>query len=86
MTGSLQGSLEEALGGSRVTVRGEQKINAGAAGIDRAVQIGPFAFYADVGLIHPPGTVGGLQLAATTLLEFGGVALHPTPDRGVVGR
>ena len=86
MAGSLQGSLEEALGGSRVTVSGEQEINAGTARIDRTVQVSPLALYANVSLIHPPGTVGGLQLSATTLLEFWGVALHPTPDRGMVGR
>ena len=68
MTGSLQGSLEEALGGNRVTVREEQEINAGTAGIDRAELVSPLGLYPHVGLIHPPGTGGGLQLEVKTTL------------------
>jgi len=72
---STQGSLEEALRGSRVTVGGEQKIDRSAGGIDGTVQVNPLALHPNVGLIHPPGAIGGLQFAATSFVQFGPVAL-----------
>jgi len=82
---STQGFLEEALGGSRVTAGGDQKINRSACGIDGAVQANPLALHPNVGLIHSPGAVGGLQFPAPSLVQFGRVAPNPTPDGGVVG-
>ena len=54
MARSTQGFLEEALGGSRVTVGGEQKINRSAGGIDGDV-VGEIEF---AGL---PATTGGCE-------------------------
>jgi hypothetical protein len=39
----------------------------------------------NVGLIHPPGAANGLLLPAASFVQFGRVALNPTPDSGVVG-
>src|SRR5215467_9521289 len=58
---STQQFLKEALGRIRVTVSRKQEINSSPAAIDGTVQVGPFASHANVGLIHPPGAVGGLQ-------------------------
>jgi hypothetical protein len=50
-----------------------------------APQVNPLALHPNVGLIHPPGAAGGLQLPAALFVQFGRVALNPTPDSGVVG-
>ena len=34
-----------------------------------------------IGLIHPPGSIGMPELAANPLIQNGGIALDPTPDR-----
>ena len=50
-----------------------------------AIQISPPALHPNVGLIHPPGTVCGLQFPAAAFVKLGRIALDPTPDGGVVG-
>ena len=84
VTRSEQGGLEEALGGSGITTGGKQEIDGGAGGIDGPVQVGPFAFHPDVGLVDSLGAVGGLQFPTTALIQFGRIALDPSPDGGVV--
>ena len=76
--------MKEALGRIGVAVSREQEINSSPAGIDPTVQVGPFAFPANVGLIHPPGGVGGLQFPATAPVQFGSIALDPAPDSGMI--
>jgi hypothetical protein len=82
----MQCFLEEALGGSRVTGDAEQKINRSAGAIDAVERVNPLGLHPKVGLIHPPEAVGGLQFRAASIVQFGRVALDPTPDGGVVGR
>ena len=57
--------------GFRVTVSGEQKFNGRAGGIDGTVQLNPLAQHPNVGLIHPPGAVGGLQFPPASLFNSG---------------
>jgi hypothetical protein len=45
VTRNTQGFLEEAFGGGRVTLSGQQKINSGPGGIERAVQVSPLPFH-----------------------------------------
>src|SRR5437868_4023592 len=42
------------------------------------------AFYPNVGLIHPPGFVGRLQMRSSPLLKFRCIVLNPSPDRRMV--
>ncbi len=48
------------------------------------MQITPAALDPNIGFINTPGFVGWLEMPAQPLLEFWPVALHPSPDRGVV--
>src|SRR5208337_3194892 len=52
---------KKALGCGRVLFGAEKEVEGGAAGIHRPVEITPLAFYPDVGLVHTPAVVGGLQ-------------------------
>jgi hypothetical protein len=63
----------------------KKRLAAAASRVDGSVQVGPLAFHPNVSLIHPPGAIGGLQLLATTLIQFGRIAPDPSPDGGVVG-
>src|SRR5438876_12028383 len=45
MTRGAQSNLEAALGGSRVAVSRQQKINGGPAGIHDVVQVGPLTIW-----------------------------------------
>jgi len=81
----MQRFLEETLGRSRVPASGEQEIDGGSSGVDGSVEVGPLALHPNVGPIHPPGAVGRLQFPAAALVQFGSIALDPTPDGGVVG-
>jgi hypothetical protein len=84
MTGSPQGFLEELLGRSRVSLSGKPKVDRGARGIDGTIQVSPVPALANVGFVDPPGAVGRFQFAPSSLVQFGGVALHPAPNGGVV--
>jgi hypothetical protein len=86
MTRSLQGFLEELLGRSRVTLSGKPKVDRGASGIDGTIQVSPVPALADIRFVDPPGAVGRLQFASASFVQFGGVALHPAPNGGVVSR
>ena len=37
-----------------ITMRGQVKVDGMALFIDRSIQVGPLAFYFDIGLIHIP--------------------------------
>jgi hypothetical protein len=84
VTGGTQRILEEAPGGSGITPGCQMEIDRAAGRIHGTVQISPPAFHPNVGLIHLPGTVCGLQFP-TAALQFGRIALDPAPDGGVVG-
>ena len=82
---STQRSLEEALRGSRVTAGGEQKINRSAGGIDGAVQVYP-SCPSPERRSHPPARSRWWASApGGIVVQFGRVALNPTPDSGVAG-
>jgi hypothetical protein len=85
VTGNKQGILKEALGGSRITPGGKPEIDGGTGRVDGPVKVGPLALHPNVCLVHPPGAIGGLQFATTTLAQFRRIALDPSPDSGVVG-
>jgi hypothetical protein len=79
MAGSLQGFLKESLGGNCVPLGGKPKVDRGAGGIDCTIQVPPVPALANVGLVDPPAPVGRFQFAPASLVQFGRVALHPTP-------
>jgi len=86
MTGSLQGPLEKALGGSRIPLHRKPKVDGGTRGIDRTIQVFPVASHADVRFVYPPRTVGRLQFQAAPFIECRCVPLYPTPNARVVSR
>src|SRR6266481_256899 len=86
MTRSLQGSLEELLGRSRVSLSGKPEVNRGAGGIDGTIQVPPVPTLANVGFVDPPGAVGWFQFPPASLVQFGCLALHPAPNGRVVSR
>jgi len=86
MTRRLQRFLEEALRCGRIPVVRKREIDRGTCGIDRSIELLPFPSHTNISFVHPPGTVGRLQFSAATLVDLRSVALHPTPDRGVVRR
>src|ERR1700751_4148654 len=61
---SAERSGEKALGCGRVLLGGEKEVEGGAGGNHRPVKIAPVAFYPDVGLVHAPAVVRGLQAAS----------------------
>jgi len=86
MTRSLQGFLEELLGRSCVSDSGKPKVDRGAGGIDSTIQVPPTPTLTNVGFVDSPGAVGWFQFSPAALVQFGGVTLHPAPNRGVVSR
>jgi hypothetical protein len=86
MTRSLQSSLEELLGRSRVSLSGKPEVDRGAGGIDGTIQVPPVPTLANVRFVDPPGAVGWFQFPPASLVQFGCVALHPAPNGGVVSR
>jgi hypothetical protein len=86
MTRSLQGSLEELLGRSRVSDSGKPKVDRGAGGIDGTIQVPPAPTLANVRFVDPPGAVGRFQFVPASFVQFGRVALHPAPNGAVVSR
>jgi hypothetical protein len=86
MTRSLQGFLEELPGRSRVSLSGKPEVDRGACGIDGTIQVPPTPTLANVGFVDPPRAVGWFQFPPTLLVKFRCIALHPGPNRGVVGR
>ena len=81
MTRSLQGFLEELLCRSRVSLSGEPEVDRGAGGIDGTIQVPPAPTLANVRFVDPPGAVGWFQFPPASLVQFGCVALHPTPKK-----
>ena len=84
VTRSIQSVLEKAFGGNSITPGGKQEIDRGTGRVDGPIQIGPLALHPNVSLIDPPGAIGGFQFPTTTLVQFGRIALDPSPDAGVV--
>src|SRR6202171_2415677 len=82
----LQGSLEEPLSRSRVTLSGKPKVDRGTAGIHGTIQVPPDPTLADVGFVDSPRAIGWFQFPSASLVQFGRVALHPAPNGGVVSR
>jgi hypothetical protein len=61
------------------------EIEGGARRVDRPVKVPPLALHADVRLIDAPRIVGGLEPFAQAPFQCRGVALHPPPNRDVIG-
>ena len=80
----MQCLLKEPLGGGCIPPGGEQKIDAGAGGVHRTVQIGPFAFDADVRFVDTPALVRRFEVWPKTSVDLGRVALNPSPDGYVI--
>ena len=76
---------EQACGRCGIASPREREVDRGAGGIEGAVEVAPAPLDTNVGLIDTPGRVGGLEMTAQPLLQFGAVALDPAPDAAVVG-
>jgi hypothetical protein len=74
-------TAKELFGGLTIAVFAELKIHWPALFIDRAVEVHPFAFDLDIGLIRPPRTPDRLGVLPPTLLEHRDKADHPAHDR-----
>src|SRR5260221_8380805 len=86
VTRILQGSLEKLLGRCRVSSREKPEVDRGAGGIDGTVQVAPVPPLANVRFVAPPRAVVWFQFPPASLVQFGCVALHPTPYGGVISR
>jgi hypothetical protein len=86
VTRGKQGVPEKALDSRGITPGSKQEIDGGTGRVDGPVQVCPLALHPSVGLVHPPGSVGRLQFAAATFIQFRRVALDPSPDGGMVSR
>ena len=64
MFGSLQHLAEEAFGGLRIPSGAEHKVNRLAGGIEGAVEVVPFPYDFDLGLIDSVGVIGRPQVRA----------------------
>ena len=62
----------------------EHEVDHGAGGIEGSVEGAPAPLDTNVGLIDTPGLIGGLEMTAQPLLQFGTVVLDPAPDGRVV--
>ena len=59
---------EQAFGRRGIAQPGEYKIDRGSGGIDSAIEVAPTALATNIGLIHTPGLIGWLGMAAQPLL------------------
>src|SRR5918996_5348828 len=80
------GLTEEGLGSFYVPMLAEVEVDRLTSLVDRAVEVHPFAFDLDRGLIHPPGTPDRLGILVPALLKGRNKADHPAHDRGVCHR
>ena len=76
---------EQPFGRIRVAQRRQQEIDGGTGRINRSIQVAPAPLDSNVGFVDPPGFVGGLEMPSHPLLDFGTIALYPTPDRRMIG-
>src|SRR6266487_1531346 len=83
MRGS-KGFEKEALGRLCISGRAEEEFECVSLRINGSIQINPLFLHFDVGLIDPPGVGRGLQMRSASLLQFGGIALHPMVDGGMI--
>src|SRR5918996_1465032 len=77
------GLTEEGLSSFYVPMLAEVEVDRLTSLVDRAVEVHPFAFDLDIGLIHPPRTPDRLGILAPALLKDRNKADHPAHDRGV---
>ena len=75
---------EQACGRRGIAPPREHEVDRGASGIDGSVKVAPTAPDTNLGLIDTPGPIGGLEMTAQPLLQFGTVVLDPAPDGRVV--
>jgi hypothetical protein len=73
---------KEPLGGSSITLGGEQEINALPRRIHRPIQVPILAFNLNIGFVDPVGSVGRLEVWTTAPIEFRPEDLDPAPDAG----
>ena len=77
------GLTEEGLSSFYVPMLAEVEVDRLTSLVDRAVEVHPFAFDLDIGLIRPPRTPDRLGILAPALLKDRNKADHPAHDRGV---
>ena len=75
---------EQACGRRGIAQAREHEVDRSASGINGSVEVAPTAPDTNVGLIDTPGPIGGLEMTAQPLLQFGTVVLDPAPDGRVV--
>jgi len=75
---------EEAFGGLGIAPRTQEKLQGVALRVDSTIVVHPGFSDFDGGLIHFPGVSEGFQMRSASLLQFGGIALNPPIDRGVI--
>ena len=79
----LQRLAEETPSGG-TALGAEQKVDRLPTRIDGAVQIHPAALLRDVGLVHPPGAGGHVQMRTQALVQFRRIGLDPAEDGCVI--
>ena len=79
-----QDLAEELLGSRGIPVLREIEVERGTTRVHGPVQVHPASRDANIGFIHPPGSARPFQLPPDLPVQFGSIALHPTPNRCVV--
>jgi hypothetical protein len=80
MTRRLQGFLEELLGRRRVSLSRKPESRSWRRGIDGTIQLPPASTLTNVLFVDRPGAVGRFNSTPASLIQFGGIALHPAPQ------
>ena len=79
-----EGFEQELLRRLCVSCRAQEKIERVSLRINCTVEVDPFLFDFDIGLIDAPGIVGRLEVWPAPPFHLGCVALHPAIDRGMI--
>src|SRR5687768_16851264 len=81
---AVDGLGQEAYGRPLVPVSGQEEINRLATLVHRAIEIAPFPFDADVGLVQAPTDPDRSLLAVKRRFQWGTVRDDPSVDGGVI--
>jgi hypothetical protein len=78
-----QSPIEESLGSRRIPALREMELERAAARVHGPEQIHPEPGDPNLGLIDTPARTRPFQLLPDSAVQFGSIALHSAPDRGV---